>query len=80
MGNRKYSIEDNLNRSEDRISGLVAIFGLGCSAAGIAFPDVDMVIAGGVLFTGGALANAAGYVKAYVKTRVQYMNDRAEEK
>ena len=75
----KYKLEDKLHFPTVLTGGLATLVGLGATVYALATQNQETAIAGGALFTGGVLTDAAEYMKAYLKTKVQYMNDRANK-
>ena len=72
---KKYKLEKYLNRPTVFVSNIVTAIGSGVSVAGFFANDLESVVLGGVLFFGGGFTNASEYMKAYLKTKVEYMND-----
>ena len=72
----KYKLEDNLHIPTALAGDLAGLAGLGLTVYALVTQDQETAIVGGALFAGGALTSGAEYMKAYLKTKVQYMNDR----
>jgi len=72
---KKYRLEDNLEKTAATIGSASAIGGLATTIYGLVTQNQETIIGGGFLFSGGALTYLASSIRAYCETKIEYMND-----
>ena len=77
---KKYRLEDNLEKTAATIGSASAIGGLATTIYGLIAQNQETIIGGGFLFSGGALTYLASSIRAYCETKIEYMNEKIDNK
>lgn len=72
----RYDVENNIPVVASILGGGAIVVGLGSLVFGMMVPrDLDAIVAGSGLFVGGGILWNGAYMKAYLKTKIEHLND-----